>query len=376
MEKSVGIITYVRFYNYGTVLQAYALQKAVNSLLGVKAELIDYRFSEKTKHTFMWYLKVRCKRFFYYFTATRKIFKKLRYKKVFLMKRPRFNDFFEHELVTSENTYLRGEDLRKNPPLYDIYMVGSDQTWSPLLGLYPTLFLDFAPKGSVRVAYAPSIGVTSFSEENKQFYRKMLAPFKRISCREDIGARALSECYDGEVPTVLDPTLLLTSEQWSDIAIKPNISGDYILCYLIGDRPYYRDYIRKLSRSMGCPAYYIPVSWRDVGEGNNLLSDVGPKEFLGLIKHAKCVCTDSFHGAILSLNMNTSFYSFLKVSGGENAQDNSRIVGILKKFGLTDRLRDAHSPVEFKAIDFNCVNERLEELRTASWKFLKEAVDL
>ena len=127
---------------------------------------------------------------------------------------------------------------------------------------------------------------------------------------------------------------------------------------------------------MQCPAYYIPVSWRDVGEGNNLICDAGPKEFIGLIKNAKCVCTDSFHGSIFSLNLNTNFYTFLKIAGGEKASDNSRIAGVLKTFGLEDRLRTPESPVEFEEIDFNMVNKRLENLRESSWQYLKEAVEV
>lgn len=372
--KKVGIITYARFYNYGTALQAYALQQAVSLLPETEAEQIDYRFGEKTELSFWWYLKVRCKRFFHYFTATKKVFRKLRYKDVLWKKRAAFNCFFERDFKLSETTYMLSGDLQSNPPSYDVYMVGSDQTWSPLIGLNPALFLIFAPVGSRKVAYAPSIGVTEFNDEQKQFFREALASFQHISCRENVGAEVLSSCYDGKVPVVLDPTLLLNNDQWSEIAVKPDIEGDYILCYLIGDRPYYREYVRQLSKRMNCPAYYIPVSWRDVGEDNNLLPEAGPREFLGLIKHAKCVCTDSFHGSIFSINFNTNFYTFLKHAGGESASDNSRIVGILKKFGLESRLLSPQSAVAFEEIDYAPVNTRLAALRDESWQYLKEAV--
>jgi len=372
--NKVGIVTYALFYNYGTALQAYALQQAVASLPQTEAELIDYRFNEKLKRSAWWYLKVRIKRFFYYFTATKKIYRKIKYKDIFVQKKPAFDEFFEKYFVLSKNRFLLGDDLMKNPPSYDVYMVGSDQTWSPLVGFYPALFLEFAPTDSCKVAYAPSLGVTILTEEQKRFLQSRLSSFKSISCREAIGARLLSECLGREIPTVLDPTLLLTKERWGEIATKPNIEGDYILCYFIGDRAYYRDYVRKLSEKMHCPAYYIPVSWRDVGEDNNLITTAGPREFLGLIKNARCVCTDSFHGSIFSLNMNTNFYTFLKIAGGENAQDNSRIVGILNEFGLKNRLRSPESPVEFEEIDFETVNRHLDELRSSSWEFLKEAV--
>ena len=226
--KKVGIITYARFYNYGTALQAHALQQAVASLPDVEAELIDYRFNEKLKHSLWWYLKIRIKRFFYYFTATKKIFRKLKYKNVFLQKRPAFDDFFSSDFVLSEKTYLLGEDLQNYPPKYDVYMVGSDQTWSPLVGFYPALFLKFAPSGARRVAYAPSLGVTNLSDGQKAFLKDNLSSFAYISCREKVGADLLSDCLGRDIPTVLDPTLLLTREQWSDISVSPQIKGDYI----------------------------------------------------------------------------------------------------------------------------------------------------
>ena len=372
--KKVGIITYARVYNYGTALQAYALQQAVSSLPDVEGELIDFRFHEWTKFSRWWYFKMRCRRLLYYFTATKKVYRKMKYKKELEAKRPAFDQFFTNDFKTSAETYFVSDDLLKSPPLYDVYMTGSDQTWSPLIGLKPVLFLHFAPKNARKVSYAPSVGVTSFNEEQHRFFEKWLSDFHCVSCREEAGAKALSTCYQGKVPTVLDPTLLLNNDQWSEIAVKPDIEGDYILCYLIGDRPYYREYVRKLSKKMNCPAYYIPVSWRDVGEGNNLLPEAGPREFLGLIKHAKCVCTDSFHGSIFSINFNTNFYTFLKHAGGESASDNSRIVGILKKFGLESRLLSPQSAVAFEEIDYAPVNARLEALRAASWQYLKEAV--
>lgn len=372
--KKIGIITYYRYYNYGTALQAYALQKAVSLLPDVQSELIDYRYLKRANKSRWWFIKVRLKHLFDYIKNYKKVSRKVKYKDLFMEKQPLFVRFFDDYFRLSPNTYLLNEELQNNPPAYDVYMVGSDQTWSPLIGLNPALFLKFAPRGACKVAYAPSIGVTEFNEEQKQFFSEALSSFQHISCREDLGASVLSECYQGEVPVVLDPTLLLNSKQWSEMAVKPTIEGDYILCYLIGDRPYYREYVRQLSKQMNCPAYYIPVSWRDVGEGNQLLPKAGPREFLGLIKHAKCVCTDSFHGSIFSINFNTPFYTFLKHAGGESASDNSRIVGILKKFGLESRLRSPQSPVAFEEIDYKSVNERLEALRASSWQYLKDAV--
>lgn len=373
--KQVGIITYHHYYNYGTVLQAYALQKAIESVSGKSCEIIDYRSAEEKKMSKSQLFKIRLKRMFVYLIEWKRIWRLKKYGKILSAKAPAFNSFFKGELVVGDRVYLHHINLMKNPPKYEIYVTGSDQTFSPKIGLNPAMFLAFAPEGAKKIAYAPSVGVSSLTEEEKKTISNYLSSYSELSCREVKGVELLKECAPGkDVQLVVDPTLLLDANDWNKIAEKPTIQGKYILCYFIGHRKYYRDYARKLSEQTGYPLYFIPVSWMDLEKQNNMLSTAGPKEFLGLIRDATIVLTDSFHGTIFSINYRKDFYSFLKIKGGSAALDNSRITGILARLGLKDRLLDENSQVNFSHVDYTLVEQKLADERESSEAFLRNAL--
>lgn len=373
--KQVGIITYHHYYNYGTVLQAYALQKAVESVSGKSCEVIDFRSSEEKQLSKKQLVALRFKRLFVYVKEFKRVWRLKKYSKLLTAKFPAFEKFFADDLIVSDKVYHNYAELKNNPPKYEVYVTGSDQTFSPKIGLNPAMFLAFAPEGAKKVAYAPSVGVSTLTENEKKTISNYLALYSELSCRESKGVELLKECApDKDVQLVVDPTLLLDANDWNQIAIKPTIQGKYILCYFIGHRKYYRDYARKLSEQTGYPLYFIPVSWMDLEKQNDMLSTAGPKEFLGLIRDAAIVLTDSFHGTIFSINYRKDFYSFLKIKGGSAALDNSRISGILERLGLKDRLLDENSQVNFSRVDYTFTEQQLAEERGSSKAFLRNAL--
>ncbi len=369
--KKVGIITYYHYYNYGTVLQAYALQNVIERMGGYSVELIDFRASGEKKSIWgrLCLLPV-------YIKEWQRVLTLIRYGKILSKKKPFFENFFVEDLKTSHQTYQTFKALQENSPNYDIMVTGSDQVWSPLLqiGLHPAMFLEFGLRKALRIAYAPSVGVSHFSKEESAFFNVHLQPYEALSCRERVGTDLLRNSVKGKnVINVIDPTLLLTESDWNEIAITSQIKKPYILCYFIGHKTYYRDVANRLSQKMQLPLYYIPMSWRDLKK-NNLISDVGPKEFLGLIRDARLVLTDSFHGTAFSINFRKSFYSFTKIKGGKEASDNSRLYDILSKYHLEDRLYDTALDINFSDIDYTEVDKRLEEDRQKSLCFLKDSM--
>ena len=372
--KSIGIITYHHYYNYGTVLQAYALQKVVEKMVDCNAEIIDYRSHEEKKFSFWKILKIRCRRFFIYFKEWKRVYRLKKYSDFLKTKRNKFELFFKKDLRVGNTQFNSYADLLKDIPIYDIYITGSDQTWSPKIGLNPAMFLKFAPLSAKKIAYAPSLGVSSLKKEEIDTISNYLDLYKYISCREKVGCELLHSCTNKDVHLVLDPTLLLTNEDWNRIANPVYIKKPFILCYFIGHRFYYREFARKLSRIMNIPLYYIPVSWVDLEKNNNFIPDAGPKEFLGLIRDASFILTDSYHGTVFSINYHKDFYSFFKAPGGISAIDNSRISDILIRLGLMDRLKDEVSIAEYIAVDYSKVNIKLSEERESSFNFLKEAL--
>ena len=375
--KKIGVITYFYYYNYGTMLQGYALRRAFDRLGkgNVKAEIIDCRYGEK-KISKVELIKIRFRRLFVYFTQLRRIIKLAKYKDEQTYRRPAFDQFAKMNCCLSEKTYRCSEDLYGNPPQYDIYVTGSDQTWSPKIGLRDSLFLGFAPEGKVRVAYAPSIGVTTYTEEQSAYVKERLAKYKLVSCREKYGTEILNNISPVKVETVLDPTFMVYPQEWREIAVKPSFKGKYILCYFIGDRKYYRDFAKQLSKQLQLPLVYIPVSYMDFTHGDNMMWTAGPREFLGLIDNAEVVLTDSFHGSIFSINLNKNFYSFIK-HAGLSAMDNMRILDILDRMSLRDRLQSEYKggKIDYKEIDYTKTNELLAAERKISEAYLNKIID-
>lgn len=373
--NKVGIITYHHYYNYGTVLQAYALQKSIDGIDGYQAEIIDYRAAEEKKLSKRQLFLLRIRRLPVYFLEWERVKKTKLYESIFVAKHPKFDDFFKNDLVQSEQPFYSYSDLKQGNHEYDILVTGSDQTWSPKIGFYPAFFLEFGPNKALRIAYAPSIGVSKLSDEEAKHLNVHLQPFEAISCRERLGTEILNRVVKGKrVQNVLDPTFLLTKDDWNKIATKPAITSDYILCYFIGHKSYYRDIAQQLSKDLSIPLYFIPVSWQDMGRGYNLLPESGPKEFLGLIRDARLVLTDSFHGTAFSINYRKTFYTFTKVEGGKSGLDNSRLYDILLKLHLEDRLFDTAGEIKFTDVDYSEAEKILEEERQQSLAFLKEAL--
>lgn len=375
--KKVGIITYFYFLNYGTMLQAYALEHCIERLSdSVTCEIINYVFGEKTCVSQKHIIKTRIKRFFHYLFECKRVVTVWRYRGKMQCRKSFFDSFVSDKMKLSRQRYVFAEELKKEPPLYDIYITGSDQTWSPKIGFNPALFLDFVKKTGVKAAYAPSVGVTSFTPEEQNYLREHLKDYKFLSCRESVGARLLEEITGRKVSVVLDPTLMVKAEDWNEIAVKPTIGKPYILCYFLGDRSYCRKFVKDLSKEKSLPVYYVPVSWVDCKKKNNLLFDIGPSEFLGLIQNAQYVCTDSFHGVAFCVNFNKQFFAFTKHEGNVGGGDNSRLYDFLQRMGLSERLMTAYEreKLSLGAIDYEQTNRLLAEERKMSEQFLRELI--
>ena len=380
--KKIGIISYFNYYNYGSMLQGYALQKYISSMSNdVDCEIINYR-NQATGKASKWELfKIRLKRITYYITHLKEIRIKAKYTAKMSVRNVEFDIFLRDYTHVTKTFYRTKQQLIDNPPVYDLYVTGSDQTWSPnVSGGYQTtpMFLDFAIEGSRKAAYAPCVGVNSFTDEQKEYLKNKLAESSLISCRAVKGAKLLSDITGSDVPAVVDPTLLLTAVQWRELMKPTTIKRPYIFCYFIGDRQYYRDFANHLSQQTGLPIYYIPVNWKEYTEDDNRIWDAGPRDFVGLIAGAEYVCTDSFHGVAFSSNLNKNFFAFVKHAGNANAGDNSRLFDYLDRIGLANRLLTTYdgNDIDITPIDYSFANKKLEEERAKSFSYLEKLIAL
>lgn len=381
--KKIGVCACYDTKNYGSMLQTLATCKQIENL-GYDYEIIKYT----RKATVGLVLK-----------SLGRIPEKLALKKAKseqakqLEKYPEvkqgiktrnacFDAFMNSTFTKMSPAYDTFEQLKKATENYDAVLVGSDQLWLPQgysTGFYNLLFV---PDNIPKIAYATSFGVSQIPENKKKTAKEFLNRIEHISVRELRGSEIVKELTGRDVPTVVDPTLLFNQEKWEEIIPrKPVMEGDYIFCYFLGNNPEQRKTVREFADAQGLPVVTIPhldeFIESDVGFGDYEKYDVGPAEFINLIRNAKYVCTDSFHGSVFSILHHKQFVTFNRFSEGNKQSRNSRIDSLLKQTGLTDRRYNTASSLKDKIdapIDYQTVENRLTSMRQSSVDYLTDAL--
>lgn len=367
--KRVGIFTYHHYYNYGTMLQALSLQCAIERL-GYSSELFDYSPYPKVKKVDL--IKIRFKRAFVYIREMKRYITLLQSKNQILLREETFEEFY-NSFVKKSKKYDSYEDVLNNPPVYDAYIVGSDQTWNPMASNRPDIFyLPFIEDGEKKGSYAPSISLSSLTEEQECYLKEHLSDFSYLSCREFTGAKLLEKILSRNVTAVLDPTLLLEE---NDLAMyeKPiAIEEPYLLMYFLGDNIEHRYTAKKIAEKLGLKIVALPMAWLEMRDSEVTKIWGNPGEFLSLIKNASFVCTDSFHGTAYSVNYNVNFCSFYKMKSVDRKSENSRINDFLSLLDLEDRIISTMEEVDSMSvgIDYEKVNCLLSMQRKKSWDYL------
>ncbi len=372
MENKVGLISYHFLHNYGTMLQAYALQRKISDW-GYNVEYIDYRFKE-LRPSFCQRTWTRTKRLGTYLLQFRFYSIRAVYSAKMAIREEYYDNFYTNYIRTGSVQYATLQELESLPPEYDIYIVGSDQVWNPNLSCASAAYyLSFVEDDKKKASYAPSVGVTSFTPVQEQKMAGHIGFFNYLSCREITGSKLLECICSKKVTHVVDPTLLLKQTTWEEIAVKPKILEPYILCYFLGNQKHPREFVKLLENKTGIKAYYIPFTPPDMIK-KTAIFDVGPAEFLGLIQNASYVCTDSFHGNVFSIIFERQFYSFCKRANTDQTSDNSRITELLKWTGLETRLVTAGQRLseEENKIDYTLVESHIKLMKASSEAYLLE----
>lgn len=380
--KKIGIATVYTGFNYGSCLQAYASQQFISNmgydttLLWYKDGLIKGRDIRIKKligmgmRTF-WRPKLFKKTISTYSNSLKKEIND-ETKKYFL-------EFQTNKLKVKKYSW-NGLEKFANDKDTLACVCGSDQIWNATnIYIDPIFYLRFAPKNK-RVAYAPSFGKNYIPHYNKKIIKKYVSDFKYISVREEQGTEIVRNLIGRDVPAVIDPTLLLSGEEWLKVSDdKMDLPEEYILVYFL-DKPseVAISYINQIYRKLNIPIISIPYKFDELSNFENIIyMNAGPAQFINLINNAKFVCTDSFHGMVFSANLNSPFYIFQRNYGTATDQS-SRITSILGKLGLEDRfisevnVNKSVMEVNFE-VDFNKSNQLLDEQRQKSIKFLEDS---
>ena len=362
--KKIGILTYHRSINYGAMLQAYALRYTIQKL-GYKVEVIDYG-------------KIGQEKIFFWSTSSLKsIFGSIinNFLRLFGEKRriATFNKFSEEMIGLSQKHYSCKDELITDLHHYQSLVTGSDQVWHPIICEDDmSYFLDFPIADNQKIAYAPSFGVKQLTDKQERKYTPFLQHIGHLSVREEAGVQILKKILKKEVPLVIDPTLLCDATEWDKIAISPRKKKKYILFFtILGDPEGSIEFVSALKRKFRYEIIKIG-SIRDLANYQYRSGrSAGPREFLGLVREAEFIVTNSFHGTAFSIIYRKNFFTFLN-----NNDRNSRLESITQLLGLEAQLRKGKCKLpENLTVDYTEAQKQLALLKKQSLSFLEEALN-
>ena len=363
-KKTVAYLTRHTVSNYGSVLQAYATQTAIEKL-GYDPVCINYyRSDEKPKelvHTLLQCSKWNKN------LLTRMIYM-VTQKPVYAYAGKRFEKYRKIVKVT-EKEYNTEIELIADPPKADVYLTGSDQVWNTITcdKIDPVFFMSFLINNEKRVAYAASFGGATVKDEDKELITELLKKYSAITIRENSGIE-IANSLGVSAKQVLDPTFLLTKEDWEKLLPERSCNEKYVLVYQLHPNKKFDKYAKAFAKSKGLKLYRISHCFHHIVRSGKFICCPSIEDFMWYIKNAEYFLTDSFHGTAFSIGFNTQFVNVLPKSYSE------RISSILELIGYNDRILQSYDDFSItdNRIDYSKVNEIIAHEREKSYDILKE----
>lgn len=372
-KKKIGIATFYSEKNYGAVLQAYALQEAIKSC-GCEVEFLQ--FHETIDHSkgiktnkflsrlqFLWYIKGNLAKY-------------RRLKEVSVLRDRLFSQYQFYMMNISKYPLYDIDDAKAIADLYDGFVTGSDMVWTPMGQNLDFYFLIFADKLK-RLSYAPSLtGIDSFDSKTNEKMKEYLSGINKLCFREKEGADYAKKLIGSDVPITVDPTLLLTKEDWvRKLDLKKEESEHYLLCYLFGKvSPKTRKNIQIIAKQKNLSIKYISLSYEDVlYELDSMRTGAyGPREFVESYLNADFIVTNTFHGFMFSLIMEKPFVVLHRGASNKWAKNEGRILSVLKMIGCSDRYINPEEPIydRYLKLDYSSINSTIADVRVDSRQYL------
>lgn len=348
-KHKIGIVTITNDgYNFGNRLQNYALQTILERM-GYDVETLNRPIRGNQR---LWWK--RKKMVLHYFLPYRR--------KIEHLKAGNFY-FWNRRYIKWSNRVATDDILPLLGKQYDYLIAGSDQIWNPkfIWGEDPYMFLQFA-KPEQRIAYSPSIGLDEIPQENITQYEDWWRDWNALSCREYTGANIISRVINKKVPTLIDPTLLLSSEDWCKLTKGIKTPKKYIFVYMLGEiTGEYKEYIDKLAHENQCEVVDVMNDIRYAG-GN-------PSVFVALIQNAERVIADSYHAMVFAMLFHLPFTFIDRVGWGMNM--NSRVETLMRIFDIHINKLEAITEMQ---IDWDVFERKLETERQKAIEYLSVAL--
>lgn len=376
----IGVVTLHNSINYGGALQAVALNAYLKKQ-GHEVVFLDYQKPWPVYNSPFRYRKLRI-----HYYGNEGVVTKFRIlagmgktvlSNVFYFRRKRkqdgFKEFVQKYLAVTPH-YRSYQDLKESYPECDYYITGSDQVWNN----YYTMdrfdkgyFLSFIPDGHKKIAYGASIGGARDDAYVKEII-SLTSDFKAVSVREKSLEEQMNRLGAAGAVTVLDPTLLLTKEQWLRFVRPSEKKEPYILMYGL-------EYSQELDRAVRYLREKYGYSIVDIFPGVTKLKHIkyadgccSPGEFLRYIKDAAYVVTNSFHGTVFSIIFEKQFLTIPRT------RQESRMADLLDSLKLSKNLWDAKRvryTFDQDKTDYQAVKNRIKELQKLSFQFLEGALN-
>lgn len=363
--KKIANITFHASYNFGSNLQAYALQEYIKKLdNNIKYEILNYRNNIQ-------------KEMYDYKTLNNK--GKWLYLGKLKKRQEKFEKFINERLNITNQEFTTEQELENLKLNYDYYIAGSDQIWNLSAKEFDwSYFLKFTKKGK-KISYAASSGPIKrdINSEQKRELNLLINQFDNISVREQGTYDFIKEFTNKKIEINVDPTILLKKEDWEKLIDnnKKIYEKPYILYYTLKPSFSRSFFVKKLGKKLNKKVIVANPSIKyDIIGGFVKKYESGPVEFLNLVKNADLVISSSFHGTVFSILLNKPFYVI-------NGNKDFRIKTLLKNTNLENRSVDENSDIDeiikkLNKINFENVNDNLNEQREKSKKYLMNALEI
>lgn len=367
----IGIITWFQGDNYGTNLQAIALQRYLREQ-GYDVELLNFVVAvndgKKRKQSFIKRILKQPENYAWRYFGRK--YKNQIDEKIALIYATVAKYCCFTKKIEDESSYIQVCNS------FDLLICGSDQIWNP--NWYHRFFYADYPEIKTRkISYAPSLGVNSIQNEKQSLIKRSLSTFESVSVREENGAELLKDLSPVEPIVVLDPTFLLDKSEWNLIASKKRIlEGPYVLSMFLTDNLMHWHAAKEFSRRKNMKHVVIPYCGLSYAQGDVLCANAGIEDLLALIRDAEYVLTDSFHITVFSLIFNRQFFVFRRFLDDNFTSQNARVENLLKNLGLSKRLLPfkAFHITEFDSIDYAKVQKVLSTEICQSKIYLQNAI--
>ena len=366
----IGILTLSASDNCGSLLQAYALQQYFARYLDVRSEIIDFR--PRASETLYSIFPANP------LAEKRRALNAVCHYRLLKLQKADYEEFRHEWLGMSADVCRNAADLAKKA-CYSRVVVGSDQVWNVRMPDFDMAYFLEWFQGD-KYAYAPSVG-GHFIQESPQAQKiaEALRRFKMLSSREDLCKSSVERLTGHDVELVLDPTLLLSAEEWQEIAPEKLIEGEYIFYYSWAyNSDAINSKVQEFAEKTGLPVYVINafkwLRYKPRRYGFHMSRQSGPQAFLSLMKHAKFALVQSFHGVIFAWQMGVPFF-FLDDQPEEKMD--VRLRQVLTLLDCMDRVlrpEDELGKMLEKAAERKAETKALELLRKTSGEYLKEIV--